>query len=355
MKKYTIGILFGILVTLPMISLISLVHEVIGHIHLPVELLHGSLGPSITNAVLFAEQAFIMIPYFLWGMLVNTLAYIRLDRMESSPSWRRGGLIGLVFAFPLMLISVLLAQTWGQILGSILILLVVFVAWGIACIYLYNYFSAYIKGSDKTKKSLSKYIGRRQVLAASLAVLATAFAFGIGRLMHLNRRNSVAATVKRPDAFPSTLQAELYAAKPETELPERGFARYQSAQHPIGVCFSGGGPRAMSIAMGQMRGLKTLGLLERIGAISAVSGGAWFSTLFTYAPDHWDDETLLGAILEPEEITLDNLATIDPHTIAAPITAMSDQEMLRHSRDVLRSITLSDTGAFNRFLFASLK
>lgn len=75
-----------------------------------------------------------------------------------------------------------------------------------------------------------------------------------------------------------------------------------------GVCFSGGGTRAMNCAIGQMKGLKELGLWEDIGYISAVSGGSWASTIFTYYnKGAVNDDALLGAIIPPHEITLDTL------------------------------------------------
>lgn len=75
-----------------------------------------------------------------------------------------------------------------------------------------------------------------------------------------------------------------------------------------GVCFSGGGTRAMNCAIGQMKGLQELGLWEEVGYISSVSGGSWASTIFTYYSDGAkNDEELLGRIIPPHKITLDSL------------------------------------------------
>lgn len=75
-----------------------------------------------------------------------------------------------------------------------------------------------------------------------------------------------------------------------------------------GVCFSGGGTRAMNCAIGQMKGLQELGLWEDIGYLSAVSGGSWASTIFTYYRDGAkNDMELLGTIIPPNKITLDTL------------------------------------------------
>ena len=74
MRQYGKGILLGVLSVTPVIGLISLGYELIGHVHLPVERLHATFGLAITDMVLFAEQAFVIVPYFVWGLLVSTIA-----------------------------------------------------------------------------------------------------------------------------------------------------------------------------------------------------------------------------------------------------------------------------------------
>ncbi|MFK5970207.1 MAG: hypothetical protein QM487_08845 [Candidatus Marithrix sp.] len=41
----------------------------------------------------------------------------------------------------------------------------------------------------------------------------------------------------------------------------------------LGICFSGGGSRALTCAWGQMLGLRTLNLIDEARYISSVSGG----------------------------------------------------------------------------------
>jgi hypothetical protein len=75
-----------------------------------------------------------------------------------------------------------------------------------------------------------------------------------------------------------------------------------------GICFSGGGTRAMNCALGQMKGLDSLGLWNEVGYISAVSGGSWASTIFTYYnAGAENDQQLLGTIIPPKSITLEDL------------------------------------------------
>ena len=92
-------------------------------------------------------------------------------------------------------------------------------------------------------------------------------------------------------------------ATKSTEFPESSLKLPST-----GVCFSGGGTRAMNLALGQMKGLDSLGLWDDIGYISAVSGGSWASTIFTYYnAGAENDKQLLGTIIAPENITMKNL------------------------------------------------
>src|SRR5262245_45110662 len=117
-----------------------------------------------------------------------------------------------------------------------------------------------------------------------------------------------------PAAFPSTLIAQVFpASDPASQFPEFDPSqcdqseRYRPSSHPCGGCFSGGGPRAFSAALGQMRGLYAGGFLDLVGALSCVSGGTWFGTMFNYAPASLDDSQLLGPVIDPGEITLNNI------------------------------------------------
>ncbi|MFK7799335.1 MAG: hypothetical protein AB8E82_17930 [Aureispira sp.] len=71
----------------------------------------------------------------------------------------------------------------------------------------------------------------------------------------------------------------------------------------IGVAFSGGGSRALTAALGEYRGLTDLGVMNNIRYISAVSGGCWASSLYTYLPTSISDEDFLGqAVLDPSQL-----------------------------------------------------
>lgn len=80
----------------------------------------------------------------------------------------------------------------------------------------------------------------------------------------------------------------------------------------VGLCLSGGGSRALSCAMGQLRALRLLGKLDQVFAISSVSGGTWANSLFTYLPESISDDDFLGEpVLDPAKLTL----LIGPHRL----------------------------------------
>lgn len=91
-------------------------------------------------------------------------------------------------------------------------------------------------------------------------------------------------------------------------LPAGGAARetpnLEAPPGSIGLCLSGGGSRALTCAMGQLRALHCLGLMDRIFAISSVSGGTWANSLYTYLPASVSDSDFLGeAVLDPSKLT----------------------------------------------------
>lgn len=97
-----------------------------------------------------------------------------------------------------------------------------------------------------------------------------------------------------------------------------------------GICMSGGGTRAMVCAVGQLKGLVKIGLLDDVGYISCVSGGSWASVPFTYYKEGAiDDEVLLGTIIPPGELTLEGLKMLEPGFLAGAASAPLLGNMLR--------------------------
>jgi hypothetical protein len=90
-----------------------------------------------------------------------------------------------------------------------------------------------------------------------------------------------------------------------------------SGQAPsgTGVCFSGGGSRALTAALGALRGLTALGLMEKVSFISSVSGGTWAAAAYTYLPATISDDDFLGPVVEPAAITASGLKSLPPNNL----------------------------------------
>ena len=101
-------------------------------------------------------------------------------------------------------------------------------------------------------------------------------------------------TEANPDRFPELDDAE-YACE------------WVKARRDFGVAFSGGGTRSASATLGQLRALRDLGWMDRLGYISAVSGGSWASVPFVFLPEEISDERLLGPGVPPNDLRLADL------------------------------------------------
>ena len=114
------------------------------------------------------------------------------------------------------------------------------------------------------------------------------------------------------------------ATKDDFEFPEIGDPEYKIDhlfERPnTGIAFSGGGTRSASATLGQLRGLNELGLLNRTRYLSCVSGGSWAAAPFVYLPEAWPDETFLGQVVPPENLTIELLNKTDNNSFAHRIS-----------------------------------
>ena len=63
-----------------------------------------------------------------------------------------------------------------------------------------------------------------------------------------------------------------------------GYADLTEHVRMIGLALSGGGSRAMAFHLGCFRALEDLGLLEKDGVLSTISGGSVFGAYYAYSP-----------------------------------------------------------------------
>jgi hypothetical protein len=102
-------------------------------------------------------------------------------------------------------------------------------------------------------------------------------------------------------------QANLYPAGGVNPV----VANADDARKSVGVCFSGGGSRALTCAWGQLIGLRGITggsgkpLLDDVRYISSVSGGTWAAALYTFHADKLSDNEFLGRGYDPSQLHYD--------------------------------------------------
>jgi hypothetical protein len=96
----------------------------------------------------------------------------------------------------------------------------------------------------------------------------------------------------------------------------------------VGVSLSGGGSRALSAGMGQLRALRKLtingqSLLAQVKALSVVSGGAWLGVPYVYLPPGAPSDTAyLGPWIEDQaNLTPEMLAVLPAGNAGVPISS----------------------------------
>lgn len=111
----------------------------------------------------------------------------------------------------------------------------------------------------------------------------------------------------KPPAPTFPIEADLYPVPASLRVDQ--FIQRSDTPGNVGVCLSGGGSRSMIASMGQLRGLKALGLLGAVKALSTVSGGSWAAVPFMYLPQEIPDDNFLNEFVEdPAELTLSGVS-----------------------------------------------
>ncbi|HSG16533.1 MAG TPA: hypothetical protein VLE70_09445 [Anaerolineae bacterium] len=109
---------------------------------------------------------------------------------------------------------------------------------------------------------------------------------------------------------------------PEIDDPELKVAGLTDRPN-LGLAFSGGGTRSASATLGQLRGLRAIGLLQKARYVSCVSGSSFPNTVYAYLPADQDEDHLLGPVIAPEELTAEDLAETEKGSFAYAITHSS--------------------------------
>lgn len=80
------------------------------------------------------------------------------------------------------------------------------------------------------------------------------------------------------------------------------------------LCLSGGGSRSFLLSIIIMRELERAKKLNQFKLIGSVSGGSWANCLYRYG-QYESRDVFLGKSLEPENITINSINTIDPRCV----------------------------------------
>ena len=124
-------------------------------------------------------------------------------------------------------------------------------------------------------------------------------------------------------------------------------------EKPLAICASGGGFRSYACVLGQLRALHDLGVMDHIGLMSGVSGGAWGLFAHRFAPAA-EIRHRLGTPIDPAHLTLDALrASIDETHLAHPITQFDAIRLGRQLREEVPTERLFST-VLGRQLLAPL-
>ena len=97
----------------------------------------------------------------------------------------------------------------------------------------------------------------------------------------------------------------------------------------VGVCFPGGGTRALSAAMGQLRALVDQSIIQNIDYMSCVSGGSWACAAFAYydPTPGITDADFLGTPIDPADITQDGLGVLGTSCVGYGATQSLDKAL----------------------------
>lgn len=125
------------------------------------------------------------------------------------------------------------------------------------------------------------------------------------------------------EAKPQTVQARLFTSPP---LAVENFVPLDNTPGWVGICLSGGGSRALTGGMGQLRGLRYLktadgqDLISQARVLSTVSGGSWVGVTFEYLTEGTSDDAYLNELVA--DLSRLVPTTTDGHSVAETLDAL---------------------------------
>jgi len=128
--------------------------------------------------------------------------------------------------------------------------------------------------------------------------------------------------------------------------PEMSDDRIQK-RASFGVAFQGGGNRAAPAALGQIRMLHTLGWIDQVRYISAISGGSWAAIPYTYLRQNHSEEAFLGTYYTPDKLVSQLVAAEEEGEDHTAFQAGSLLHSVSKSTITKRYIAALESGRFD--------
>ena len=197
------GLLAGVLLTAPLTALLYLVDKLAGLPFVPFALfdwiakvLPGSvvtfgidvmidgmrmLGMSVAGSAKTAEQIGATILFFLIGVVIGTIFMVVLKWRSADPLFSYGLIAAALFGVPMVAVSLPMGQSTADPVMTVVVLMVLFIGWGLAFIPLYRRLLL-DPNRLETEEEIrwAKSINRRQFLVRVGAATATITVLGGG-------------------------------------------------------------------------------------------------------------------------------------------------------------------------------
>ena len=197
------GLLAGVLLTAPLTALLYLADKLAGLPFVPFALfdwiakvLPGSvvtfgidvmidgmrmLGMSVAGSAKTAEQIGATILFFLIGVVIGTIFMVVLKWRSADPLFSYGLIAAALFGVPMVAVSLPMGQSTADPVMTVVVLMVLFIGWGLAFIPLYRRLLL-DPNRLETEEEIrwAKSINRRQFLVRVGAATATITVLGGG-------------------------------------------------------------------------------------------------------------------------------------------------------------------------------
>jgi DMSO/TMAO reductase YedYZ molybdopterin-dependent catalytic subunit len=185
------------------------------------------LGLDVADTAKIAEQAMAVTQYLGLGILAGGVFLVILNRQKIQPGFLPGIVIGALFGFPPIAISIGVGSSKANPLINLIWLLVLYLAWGVSLVRVYGKLLHFetlptrVK-ADETEPRRVEKLNRRQflVLLGTGAATVTVVGTGLGQLLSRRLRgvgdDGMAHQTEGPGGEPFPNMSDLVSPVPGT-------------------------------------------------------------------------------------------------------------------------------------------